>query len=255
MIILHEILNKIDQYKANIDSYRPLSLDNIRRLDEYYRIGFTYASNALEGNSLTISETKIILEDGLTVNGKPLVEHLEAIGHSEAYSFMLKIARMKTFKLSEDIILNLHKLFYYRIDEKNAGVFRDSEVYITGSSFIPPSPKDLPNLIKKFIINFNKISKENIHPVILSAFAHIELVNIHPFIDGNGRTARLLLNLILINNGYQLLIIPPVLRHQYIDCLEKVHIYKNKNYFYEFIANCELTSQIEYCRLLKIEPV
>jgi Fic family protein len=248
---VNDIFSKIDRYRKLICRHIPTNKLEITNLNEYFRIEFTYSSNALEGNPLTIIETKILLEDGLTVGGKPIIYYLEALGHSDAYSYMLELSNDDNLKLSEEIILHLHKMFYYRIDSTNAGKYRDIDVYITGSDHALPKHKELHQLMKEFVDEINQLCQK-IHPVQLAAYAHLELVSIHPFVDGNGRIARLLMNLILLNNKYQLAIIPPVLRSNYIQAIQKSQKFNIAEPFITFIAECELTSQIEFCRLLGI---
>ena len=249
-----DILKRIDKYKKLIDSHRPLKPEEVKQLDAYYRVGLTYTSNALEGNTLTIGETKVLLEDGLTVGGKPLRDSLEAVGHARAYDFMLQQARTQPMVFSEDTVRELHRLFYVGIDQARAGVYRDHQVFITGADYIPPAPDQVPAKMAGFIDNLNRIA-ESMHPVNLAAYAHRRLVDIHPFADGNGRTARLLMNLILVNRGYQIVSIPPVLRQEYIDALQTAQQKDNPSDqpFRELIANCEFESQRDYCRMFHID--
>lgn len=116
---MKDILKKIDSIKAIIDAYRPLDSHMVKQLREYFRIGMTYSSNALEGNSLTETETKIVIEDGITIGGKPFKDHLEALGHSEAYDLLFRLAKHKD--ITEANVKELHRLFYYRISEDQAG--------------------------------------------------------------------------------------------------------------------------------------
>lgn len=248
------LLRKIDEYKAAIDSRRPLTKEEVKELDSYYRIGLTYSSNALEGNTLTISETKVILEDGITVGGKPLKDCYEATGHAKAYDFMLETARSENLVFSEEMILNLHKLFYSSLDIDNAGKYRTYQVFITGTEYLPPTADEVPELMEEFVSELNA-KKESLHPVMLAAFAHRRLVDIHPFTDGNGRTARLLMNLIFVNKGYQVVSIPPILRTEYIGALQAAQRSKNPSdkAFVQLIAECETESQRDYCRMFRIE--
>ncbi|MBI5554688.1 MAG: Fic family protein [Elusimicrobia bacterium] len=242
-------IKEIDELKSKIDRHRPLSPHALEQLKEYYRISFTYTSNAVEGNSLTETETKIVIEDGITVGGKPLKDHYEAMGHSEAYSFLYDLAKNR--EITEDNILKLHHLFYYRIDEDNAGKYRKVNVLITGSSFKPPAASQIPALMKKFINDLPSL-RGKYHPVEFSARLHKELVTIHPFVDGNGREARLLMNLALLQTGYVITIIPPVLRNDYINAIKKSQIKpKDDNYFINFISSMVSESMKEYIRLLE----
>ena len=249
---LRDMLATIDDNKKEIDERRPLTPEEARQLDAYFKIGTTYASNALEGNSLTLTETKVLLEDGLTIGGKPIRDCYEAAGHAQAYDFMLEAARSEPFAFSEDMVLRLHKLFYGKIDSEKAGTYRSERVFITGTEYLPPLPEEIPAQMQAFIGELNG-KTENTHPIALSAFAHKKLVDIHPFIDGNGRTARLLMNLIIVNRGYQIISIPPVLRTDYINALEAARRGGGTNEaFGLFIAECEIEAQKDYCRMFHI---
>ncbi len=244
-----EKLVKIDKLQKEINQHRPLNKHSIKELREYYRIGLTYTSNALEGNSLTETETKIVLEEGITIGGKLLKDHFEAVGHSQAYDLLYKLVKEK--KVTEKNILDLHELFYFRIDSKNAGKYRKEKVFITGTDFIPPAPDKIKFLMSEFIDNLTKL-KAKYHPVEYAAIAHKELVTIHPFIDGNGRTARLLMNLILLQEGYEITIIPPVLRGEYISVIKKSQVNPKTDIpFISFIADMQYESQKEYLRLVE----
>ncbi|PIP07070.1 MAG: cell filamentation protein Fic [Syntrophobacteraceae bacterium CG23_combo_of_CG06-09_8_20_14_all_50_8] len=238
---------KIDALKSRIDKHRPFDSHLLKQFKEYFRIGLTYASNALEGNSLTETETKIVIEDGITIGGKPLRDHYEAIGHSEAYDLLFELATQKD--IAEKHIKELHRLFYYRIDAKQAGKYRKKKVFISGTDFIPPAPEKVPGLMADFagIIPDKRVKQ---HPVEFAAWLHREMVTIHPFIDGNGRAARLLMNLALLQDGYPITIIPPVLRREYLNSLDKVHKGDDKA-FINFIAGICYESAKEYLRLLE----
>lgn len=239
-----DIFKEIDALQSEIKSYRPLSPGFLRQIREYYKIGLTFSSNALEGNSLTESETKIVLEKRIAIGGKPLKDHFEAIGHAEAYDFLFTLVNEK--KVQEKDIQQMHQLFYFRIDEKNAGKYRSSKAIITGSKYPLPKPSELPSLMKELIPHLDEFKKNN-HPVIAAALAHKEFIFIHPFIDGNGRTARLLMNLILLQEGYNIAIIPPITRREYIDSLEQAHV-SDQDFLY-FIARMVRETQKDYLRL------
>ncbi|GMO55676.1 MAG: Fic family protein [Termitinemataceae bacterium] len=238
---------RILELKKEIDSYRPFPKEVLDKLGEFYRIGFTYTSNALEGNSLSESETKVIIEDGITIGGKTIREHNEVLGHSEAYTMLELLAKNTT--ITEENILELHRLFYYRIDEKKAGVYRQEQVFISGTDYLPPPYQEIQKLMKDFICEIPKM-KSTMQSVTFCAYLHERLVTIHPFIDGNGRTARLVMNMALMQSGYPIIIIPPVLRGEYI---EKIRL-ANKGQvqpFYDFISSVEYESAKDYLRLLK----
>ena len=252
---IQALLEHIDETKAWIDKRRPLAPKEVRELDAYFRVGTTYSSNALEGNTLSLTETKVLLEDGLTVGGRPLRDYNEAIGHAKAYDYMLEIARSEPFRFSEDMTKQLHMLFYQGIEPDSAGIYRSTQVFITGTEYIPPKPDEVPALMAEFVESLTA-KGASLHPVCLAAYAHRRLVDIHPFEDGNGRTARLLMNLVLINHGYQIVIIPPILRHEYIAALVTAQRESNPSTesFDCFIAEREIEAQREFCRLFRVEP-
>lgn len=241
---MKNIYLQIDELQKKINAHRPLLGNVIAQIKEYYRIGLTYSSNAIEGNSLTESETKIVLEEGITIGGKRLIEHLEAIGHSDAYNYLYEL--MKKNDITQEDIQRLHHLFYFRIDEQNAGVYRKTKAIITGSKYALPAPQELPDLMDQLITAIRRLRKEK-HPAEAAALAHKEFVFIHPFVDGNGRVARLLMNLILLQEGYEIAIIPPIMRHEYIQALEKAH--SDDANFLLFIAKAVKETQQDYLRL------
>ena len=248
------LLDRIDAYAQVIREHRPLTPNEVKELDAYFRIGTTYTSNALEGNSLTLSETKVLLEDGITIGGKPIRDCYEATGHARAYDYMLEIARGGPLQFREKDILRLHALFYGGIDPDHAGHYREDQVFITGTEYIPPTADEVPGLMAELVEDLNQ-RKNDTHPVLLAAYAHRRLVDIHPFQDGNGRTARLLMNLILVNKGYCVVSIPPVLRHDYITALQQAQRSRNPSdaAFFQLISQCELEAQKDYCRMFRIK--
>lgn len=236
-----------DKLQKKILSHRPLTADELRQLREYYRIGLAWSSNALEGNSLTETETKVVIEDGITIGGKPLRDHYEATGHSDAFDLLNRLAGGTT--ITEADILSLHHLFYHRIDEQNAGTYRKVRVIVTGTDFAFPPPSRIKTAMKQFVAGIQGL-RETSHPVELAALLHAWLVNIHPFVDGNGRTARLLMNLALLQSGFPVTIIPPILRAEY---LEAVKCGNREDFvpFIRFVSCMVYESQKEYLRLLK----
>jgi len=241
-----------DKYKiaeANnrrLASLRPLPPETIQSLKDYYRIGLTFSSNALEGNSLTESETKIVIEDGLTIEGKPLHDVYEAVGHANAYDYIYQISTGR--ELLEEDILKLHQLFYQKINAEQAGQYRKVPVFISGSNYPVMPPQKIAAEMNKFVSWFNKMESKT-HPVEFAALVHKKFVFIHPFIDGNGRLARLLMNLSLLRNQYSIAIIPAILRNEYISSLESAH--QDDSRFKEFIADRIIATQLDLLRLLK----
>ena len=242
---MKNIFSEVDRLQAEINKYRPLSAHLKQQIKEYYRIGLIYSSNALEGNTLTESETKIVLEEGLTIGGKPLRDHLEAQGLSEAYDFMYDFVAGAVITIEQ--IKKLHRLFYYRINEQKAGVYRTEQVLITGSKYPTTSPDKINTAMIEMVTRLNSL-RSNLHPVEFAAQLHKEFVFIHPFIDGNGRVARLLVNLVLLQAGYNIVIIPPIMRAEYIRSLEKAHVEDRD--FVVFVAQMLQETQKDYLRLL-----
>lgn len=237
-----------DRNQELINAQRPLTGNALQSIKDFYRVSLTYTSNALEGNTLTESETKVILEDGLTVAGHPLRELYEVTGHAGAYDFMWEQARRNLFSIED--IKQLHFLFYKQIDEKNAGVFRSEDVIISGSAYPLPSWREVPAEMFKFI-DWSDKAREELHPIIFAAELHRRFVYIHPFIDGNGRTARLIMNLALLQAGYEILTIGPPSRLEYISCLEKGHT--DPTPFNEFIIDREVESQKDMIRYFHLD--
>lgn len=205
-------------YASRIADLRPFPEETARSLREYYRVGLTYTSNALEGNSLTESETKVVIEDGLTIGGKPLRDVYEAAGHAKAYDFLYRLLGKQS--VEEGDILELHRLFYSQIDKARAGAWRTVRVFLSGSRRVLPPPEKVPGLMAGFV-EWMAGKEGKLHPVEFAALAHLKFVCIHPFVDGNGRVARLLMNLALLRAGWSLAIIPPICRAEYIAALEK----------------------------------
>jgi len=242
-----EILKKIDLFQSEINALRPLEGEILGRIQDYYRIGLTWTSNALEGNSLTESETKVLLEDGLAVGGKPLKDVFEAVDHAKAYDFMFSLLEER--RIDGQAALKMHELFYQNIEPEYAGRYRDVRVIITGSRYPVAAPDEIPEKMER-LFEWIRKERESYHPVEFAAQLHKRFVFIHPFKDGNGRVARLLMNLALIQDGYLPAIIPPILRLDYVSLLERAH--KDDRDFTEFIAERELESQKEILRLFQI---
>jgi len=214
-----DILQKTDFLKSALDNHRPFSDHVVKQLRDYYRIVLTYTSNAIEGNTLTESETKVIIEDGLTIGGKSLREHHEVLGHAKAYDHIYSLLDKA---ITEEDILLFHKLFFQQIDAENAGRYRQRNVIITGTDYLPPEYQEIPKLMKKLINNLSRVDKDK-HPLEAASDLHAEFEAIHPFIDGNGRIGRLLLSILTMKNGYCPVIIPPIRRAEYITAMQKTN--------------------------------
>jgi len=241
---------KIDEKKNRLDQKRPLPKNALKSLQQKMALEWTYHSNAIEGNTLTLSETKVALE-GITIGGKSVKEHLEAINHSKAIEYIESLVSGNK-KLSEWEIKQIHFIVLQDIDSKNAGVYRKEQVFITGAKHIPPAYPllldDMQKLIKLYEEEWN-----NLHPVERSALLHIEFVKIHPFIDGNGRTARLLQNLELMRHGFPPIIIKKEQRLEYYQALDKAHTTRQMEDFFKLSADCADQSLDMYLNIAQSE--
>lgn len=226
---------KITQKKQLLDSFQPLPFELVKNLDDWFTVELTYTSNAIEGNTLTRRETAVVIEKGLTVGGKSLKEHLEATNHAHALDYVRSMAHKKPAEITTKDIFSIHEWILKGIDDANAGCYRNVAVRISGSTVALPNPRKVADLMDEFIDWLT--NQHEIHPVALAGEAHYRLVSIHPFIDGNGRTARLLMNLILIMCGYPPAIIRKRDRLAYIGALEKAQLGGSKEPYDKIIVN------------------
>jgi Fic family protein len=225
----------LTQKKNELDKFRPLPLELVDNLEDWFMVELTYTSNAIEGNTLSRRETALVIEKGLTVGGKSLIEHIEATNHAKALDFVHELVKKKPSGISAHDILAIHNLILKGIDDTNAGYYRNVAVRISGSSVIMPNPYKVPQLMDEFQIWLNS-ENHKMHPVAFAAEAHYRLVTIHPFSDGNGRTARLLMNLILMMFAYPPAIIRTKDRLDYISSLEKAQLGGSKADYEKLIA-------------------
>lgn len=219
--------------KRKLDAFRPLPPDLVANLEEWFKVELTYTSNAIEGNTLTRAETALVVEKGITIQGKSLKEHLEATNHAEALDYIKTLVSRKRQTLTENDILDIHKAILQKIEENHAGRYRTQHARLTGSETILPNPVRVPDLMKTFIKWLIDVNSD--HPVKIAADAHFRLVTIHPFSDGNGRTSRLLMNLLLMQEGYPPAIIRKEERLEYVNALEKGQTANNLHDFYSLI--------------------
>lgn len=238
--------DEVDSLKKELDSKRPIPKETLKSLRESINLEWTYNSNGIEGNTLTLRETQVVLE-GITVGGKSIKEHLEAINHEKAILFLDDLVKDNE-PISEWNIKNIHQLILKDIDNENAGRYRKENVTIKGATHIPPDYLKVPELMEKLILTYNTWSEY--HPIIQAALLHGELVKIHPFVDGNGRTSRLLMNLVLMNNGYNPVIIKKESRLKYYEALDKAHTTGNYTDFIKLITKLEIEMLKKYLELL-----
>jgi len=246
---LEALLVTLSELQQQWKAQKPLEASQLQKLQTYFNLAYTYESNRIEGNTLSLQETNLVVNEGITVGGKTLQEHLEAINHQEAIHFIEQlVVNFQTFNKS--VLLQLHRLILMGIDTNNAGVYRTVEVRISGSKHIPPSPLLLNDLMDGYF-EFYELNKRTMHPVLLAAEMHERLVTIHPFIDGNGRTARLVMNLVLLQNGYTLVNIKGNLKNRlkYYQALEQVQLNHEHTEFYKLILSSAEKSLLQHLEL------
>ena len=233
---LLNLLNEIDDLKKKLDTFR--EFDSFR-IAQALELEYTFESNRIEGNTLTLLETDLVINEGLTISGKSMREHLEAINHVEAIGYIKQLME-RNFPFNERELLSVHNLILRGIIPEDAGRYRRVQVMIKGSSHMPPQPFIVPKEMEDYFIWYNE-NKGKLHPVILAAEMHERLVTIHPFIDGNGRTSRLVMNLILLQNGFVIANIKGDYdsRMNYYQALETAQTLGNKEDFLLFIAQIE----------------
>jgi len=229
---------KLDALKNRLDAHRPLNQDIIKNLREDLILRWTYHSNAIEGNTLTLNETKVALE-GITIGGKSLREHFEAINHKEAILFVESLVQ-KDEELSEYSIKSLHALILKNIDDKNAGSYRNINVLISGATHRPPSNIEVASRMEAFI-NWYRAEAKKLHPIERACRVHVDFVGIHPFTDGNGRTSRLLMNFELMKWGFPPVVLKVENRLSYYDALDKAHTLGDYEPFMALV--CEIVEE------------
>lgn len=204
-----------------LKALRPLPPSAVKKLREQFEIEMTYNSNAIEGNSLTLQETFLVINEGITIKNKPLKDHLEATNHKEALKYLYDlIDSRKKQTLSEMLIKNLHHIVTQSIEKEWAGRYRNAKVMITGAKHQPPEAIQIPNLMHS-LIKWLSANQKKYTPIELAAIVHHKFVHIHPFFDGNGRTGRLLMNILIMQAGYPLTIILKNDRKKYYNVLKQ----------------------------------
>ena len=244
---LAHLLSEIDGLKNQLNQYRHLAGDKVTKA---FELEYTYESNRIEGNTLTLQETALVVERGLTIGGKSMQEHLEAINHTFALDYIKDIVT-NTVPFSESVLLSIHKLILQGIDNRHAGVYRNVQVLISGAKHIPPQPYMIQKEMEDFFLWYHA-NKNNIHPIVLAAEMHERLVTIHPFIDGNGRTSRLLMNLVLLQHGYPIAILKgdAQSRSRYYEALEQAQVTGTKQHFLKLVAQYVKESILQILNVL-----
>lgn len=242
------IFEEIDQLRETLDKKRPLPAHIMRNIRDHLIVEWTYHSNSIEGNTLTLTETKVVLEDGITIGGKSVIEHLEALNHREAIYLLEDIVKTKE-PFSERVIKDLHGIILRGIDQENAGTYRKNKVLISGAVHIPPDAMLVEEQMKQ-MMDWYHGEGQGLHPVERAAILHSLFVKIHPFIDGNGRTARLLLNLELMRSGYVPVVIKKEQRLEYYKALDKSHVEGDYQDFTQLVAALEKETLAFYLHFL-----
>jgi len=231
---MNDIFTSLTEKKNKLDALRPLSADQLMAINDWLDIEYTYTSNWLEGNTLSRQETALILEKGITIEGKSLREHLEATNHLKAIHFIRSIVSKGHQFIAENTVRDIHRIILAGINDTWAGNYRQVQVFILGSSVEPPQASDVPIRMMRLIEWLQGIQGE--HPVKIASEFHFRFVEIHPFMDGNGRTARLLSNLILLGHGYPMMIIKTNERKIYMDAIEKGTLTHDLTDFYTVLS-------------------
>jgi len=246
---LSDALEQLSKLQKQWESQKPLNTTQLQKMASYFHTKYTYESNQIEGNTLDFQETHLVVNEGITIGGKTIREHLEAINHQEAIDFIIDLASRK-IDLNDTVLKQIHQLILKGINKAGAGVYRTAQIRITGSRHVPPEAFLLNGLMDDYFRFYNQ-QKNRLHPVILAAEMHERLASIHPFIDGNGRTSRLIMNLILLQNGYPIVSLKGDLanRQRYYRALEAVQIDHKKDDFYLLIIERTHDALIEHIEL------
>lgn len=228
-----DLLDELTALHAALTKIRPLPDDVLQELAGRYAVRFTHHSTAIEGNTLTQSETQIVLEKGITIGGKSLREYLEVIGHKEALDFVLMLAERSEPVTKRDI-RDVHSLVVKGQGDRDAGAYRTLNVKAAGTEFAYPDHLHVPGLMRDLLVWLNAPSK--LHPVEFATEAHLQFVTIHPFRDGNGRVGRLFMNLLLLRAGYTIAVIPVSKRREYKDALVIAQTGRDSSSLLELVA-------------------
>ncbi|MGE0931449.1 Fic family protein [Peijinzhouia sedimentorum] len=239
---IEDKLQILDELKLRWKDAKPLNATQISKMKEYFNVEYTYESNRIEGNTMTLQETHLVINEGLTIAGKSMREHLEAVNHNDAIQFIDELS-FKKESFSKRSLMEIHYLVLKGIDRENAGKFRSVPVRISGSEHVPPQPYMLEKLMEDYFFHFQQ-QKHILHPVLLAAEMHERLVSIHPFVDGNGRTSRLVMNMLLLKNGFTIANLKGDFdsRMTYYKALENVQLNNNPEPFYNLVIDAVTSS-------------
>jgi len=246
---LQPLLDSLDKRKALLDAHRPFDPLLLERFREYMATEWTYHSNAIEGNTLNKQETHLVLNEGITLGGKSMREHLEVTNHGSAMKYAERLASSQA-DFTEDTLRQLHGIVLRGIDDEWAGRYRCEDVFISGSDHEPPRWAEVRRRMQELEQWLTALDSQVLHPVVRAARVHFRVVNIHPFRDGNGRTARLAMNLLLMRRGYPVAVVRVEDRKEYFNALETGHLQGDLVPFTHFIAAQVSRSMDLYLRAL-----
>lgn len=247
-VIDANLLRSIEGKKHELDTFRPFPPELVRKLDEQFTLEWIYNSNAIEGNTLSLRETDLVINRGLTIGNKTLKEHFEALNHKEGIQFLYDFVKKKK-ELDETVILEIHKIILKNMSDAEGGHYRNVNVMIRGAVHIPPSAVKIPKLMTEFVEWYYE-HRSKLPAVELAGWLHYKMVYIHPFADGNGRTARLIMNLILLQNGYPPAVILNLDRKKYYRVLKEADL-EHYNSYFNFIGRTVERSLLIYLNALK----
>lgn len=245
---MNDKLKKVWELKEKLSGLRSLNQGELKRLREEFAVNNCYHSNAIEGSTLTLRETAMILQEGITIAEKPIKEHLEVIGHKDAFDYITELVNADT-ELSERVIKEIHSLVLMA-DRENRGIYRSVPVMIMGSEHTPPQPYLVPKLMEQLIIDYRNSTDDIITAVSL---LHLKFESIHPFIDGNGRTGRLLLNFELMKSGLLPVNIKFSDRMKYYDCFDDYRITGTPDALVSQVADYEIQELERYISIIENE--
>lgn len=225
----------LGEIRANKEKLKILlqNPNNQKEMYKWLKTELAYTSNAIEGNTLTRKETELVIDDGITSTSKPIKDYIEAINHAKAFEKIIVFLK-ENKNINENFILDIHKIILTGLDNDNAGFYRNCRVRISGSTVIMPNPLKVPDLMINF---FNWLDENMDNEPLTAILAHLKFVSIHPFIDGNGRCARLLMNTILLQFGFVPIVIRPTDRKRYLSVIENYQLKGDEKPYTNFMLN------------------
>ncbi len=225
----------LDEIKANQQKLITLleNPNNKKEMYKWLKTELAYTSNAIEGNTLTRKETELVIDDGITSTSKPLQHYIEAVNHAKAFEKIIAFLD-EDKNINENFMLNIHKIILTGLDDDNAGFYRNCRVRISGSTVIMPNPLKVPDLMTDF---YNWLSDNMDNEPLTAILTHLKFVSIHPFVDGNGRCARLLMNTILLKFGFAPIVIRPTDRKKYLSVVENYQLKGDDKPYINFMLN------------------